>query len=262
LVDSEAGESFGDSLPGLAPAAPVHLEARGLIRTYGPVRAVDGISFSLGLGELLVVLGPNGAGKTTLLGMLAGTLRPSEGEIFLRGEPRDASSTEWRAELGVLSHLTFLYGTLSARENLEFWGRIYGLEDAADRIQARLAQVDLLPHAERPVREFSRGMRQRLALARTLLHDPALVLLDEPFTGLDLYAAALLREVLERLRDGQRSVVLVTHQLSEGLSLADRVAIQAGGRFVFLGGRGEIPSGEEEGFYRDRVAQAGDGGRR
>jgi len=260
LLDLEEGGADGGSPPS-RPSLPVpHLEARGLIRTYGPVRAVDGISFSLGLGELLVVLGPNGAGKTTLLGMLAGTLRPTEGEILLRGEPRDASSTAWRAELGVLSHLTFLYGTLSARENLTFWAQIYGLSDAEDRIRSRLELVDLAAHAERPVREFSRGMRQRLALARTLLHDPSLVLLDEPFTGLDLYAAALLREVLERLRDGQRSVVLVTHQLSEGLSLADRVAIQAGGRFVFLGRRGEIPIGDEERFYREQVARSGEEG--
>ena len=238
---------------------PSLLEARELARAFGPVRAVDGISFSLELGELLVVLGPNGAGKTTLLGMLGGTLHPTEGEIRFRGELRDSASTSWRGELGVLSHRTFLYPALSARENLRFWGRIYGLTDLDERVEVRLSEVGLEPHGSRMVREFSRGMRQRLALARTLLHDPALVLLDEPFTGLDLHAAALLREVLERLRDGNRSVVLVTHQLLEGLSLADRVAIQARGRFAFLGARGELPQGEEERFYRERVALAEDG---
>jgi heme exporter protein A len=243
-----------------SPPTPPLLEALDLVRTYGPVRAVDGISFHLTLGELLVVLGPNGAGKTTLLGMLAGTLHPTEGEIHFRGELRDASSTAWRGELGVLSHRTFLYGALTARENLRFWGRLHGLTDLGDRVQARLAEVGLESHGDRMVREFSRGMRQRLALARTLLHDPALVLLDEPFTGLDLHAAALLREVLERLRDGNRSVVLVTHQLLEGLSLADRVAIQARGRFVFLGRRDALPTGEEEHFYRERVALAEGGG--
>jgi heme exporter protein A len=236
--------------------SPPFLEARDLARTYGPVRAVDGISFRLGLGEHLVVLGPNGAGKTTLLGMLAGTLHPTEGAIHLRGEPRDPSATDWRGELGVLSHRTSLYGALSARENLRFWGRLYALTDLEERIQAGLAEVGLDPHGDRMVHEFSRGMRQRLALARTLLHDPALVLLDEPFTGLDLHAAALLREVLARLRDGNRSVILVTHQLLEGLSLADRVAIQARGRFVFLGERGQLPAGGEERFYRERVALA------
>jgi heme exporter protein A len=237
-------------------SSPPLLEARELVRTYGPVQAVDGISFRLALGELLVVLGPNGAGKTTLLGMLAGTLRPTRGDILLRGELRDPSATAWRGELGVLSHRTFLYQALSARENLRFWGRLHGVEGLADRVEDRLAEVGLAPHGDRMVREFSRGMRQRLALARTLLHDPALVLLDEPFTGLDLHAATLLREVLERLRDGNRSVVLVTHQLLEGLSLADRVAIQARGRFAFLGTRHELPRGEEERFYRERVALA------
>ncbi len=237
-------------------SSPPLLEARELVRSYGPVQAVDGISFRLALGELLVVLGPNGAGKTTLLGMLAGTLRPTRGDILFRGELRDPSATAWRGELGVLSHRTFLYQALSARENLRFWGRLHGVEGLADRVEDRLAEVGLAPHGDRMVREFSRGMRQRLALARTLLHDPALVLLDEPFTGLDLHAATLLREVLERLRDGNRSVVLVTHQLLEGLSLADRVAIQARGRFAFLGTRQALPRGEEERFYRERVALA------
>ncbi len=236
------------------------LEAVGLARRYGPIRAVDGISFALGEGELLTLLGPNGAGKTTLLGMLGGALRPHEGEILLRGEKRDPAETAWRRELGVLSHKAFLYGALTARENLHFFGQLYALEDLADRVEARLDEVGLRPHAGRRVREFSRGMRQRLALARTLLHDPALVLLDEPFTGLDVHASALLREVLARLKDGRRTVVLVTHSLTEGLALADRVAIQVHGRFAFLGARDEIPRGEEEVFYRAWVEEgAGEG---
>jgi heme exporter protein A len=242
--------------PGGDPSASPLLEALGLVRDYGPVRAVDEVSFQLFSGELLVVFGPNGAGKTTLLGMLAGTLHPTEGEIRFRGRRREASTTAWRSELGVLSHRTFLYNALSARENLRFWGRLHALPDLADRLEDRLGEVGLRAHGDRKVREFSRGMRQRLALARTLLHDPALVLLDEPFTGLDLHAAAVLRGVLERLRDGNRSVVLVTHQLMEGLSLADRVAIQSRGRFVFLGPRHALPAGEEERFYRERVALA------
>ncbi|TVP58860.1 MAG: heme ABC exporter ATP-binding protein CcmA [Gemmatimonadales bacterium] len=237
------------------------LEARGLVRTFGPVRAVDGVSFALTEGEILALFGPNGAGKSTLLRLLAGTLRPSEGEIRLRGEARDASETQWRGDLGVLSHRTALYGALTARENLAFWGRLQDVADLADRIELQLARVGLTPHAERKVGGFSRGMRQRLALARTLLHEPTLVLLDEPFTGLDLHAASLLREVLEELRDGRRTVVLVTHQLLEGLALADRVAIQARGRMVFEGARSDLPEGREEEFYRDQVALAEGSGR-
>ncbi len=232
--------------------APV-LEAQGLARRYGPIHAVRDVSFAVDEGELLSVFGPNGAGKTTLLGMLAGALRPHAGEIRFRGEPRDAARTEWRREIGLLSHRSFLYGPLTARENLVFFGRLYDLEGLDERVAERLERVGLARHANRPVNGFSRGMRQRLALARTLLHDPSLVLLDEPFTGLDVHASGLLREVLGELKDGRRTVVLVTHNLSEGLALADRVAIQVDGRFAFLGGRSEIPPGEEEAFYRRRV---------
>ena len=229
------------------------LEARDLVRTYGPIRAVDGISFTLAEGELLTVLGPNGAGKTTLLGLLGGALRPQAGEIWFRGALRDPALTDWRREIGVLSHRTSLYGALSARENLTFYGRLYGLTGLGERIGTRLAEVGLEGAADRRVREFSRGMRQRLALARTLLHDPSLVFLDEPFTGLDVHASALLRDVLARLKNGRRTVILVTHNLSEGLALADRVAIQNEGRFAFLGGPMEIPRGGEERFYRQTV---------
>lgn len=236
---------------------PPLLEARGLVRTFGPLRAVDGISFSLAPGEVLTVLGPNGAGKTTLLGLLAGTLHPSAGEIRFQGEPLDSTRTEARASLGLLSHRTFVYGPLTARENLVFWARLHGLSDPGGRADAELARVGLAEVAHRPAGGFSRGMRQRLSLARTLLHDPALVLLDEPFTGLDVHAAGLLRQVLQQLRDGARSVILVTHQIAEGVRLADRVGIQARGRFTFLGDVGDLPAGEEERFYREAVEVAG-----
>ena len=229
------------------------LEARGLARRYGPIHAVRDISFAIEEGDLLSVFGPNGAGKTTLLDMLAGALRPHAGEIRFRGEPRDPARIEWRREIGLLSHRSFLYGPLTARENLAFFGRLYDLEGIEERVAERLERVGLTAHADRSVNGFSRGMRQRLAIARTLLHDPSLVLLDEPFTGLDIHASGLLRDVLGQLKDGRRTVVLVTHNLSEGLALADRVAIQVDGRFAFLGARGEIPAGEEEAFYRRQV---------
>jgi heme exporter protein A len=244
------------SPPGGSPPQAPLLEARALRRHFGAVRAVDGISFDIREGEAFTILGPNGAGKTTLLGILAGVLRPTEGEVRFRGQSVRGGETAWRGELGVLSHRTGLYGPLTARENLEFFGRLQGVERLDERVAARLAEVGLDEAADRPVRTFSRGMRQRLALARTLLHEPALVLLDEPFTGLDLHASALLRDVLERLRDGRRTVVLVTHNLSEGLALADRVAIQVRGRFAFEGARSEIPEGDEERFYREHVERA------
>jgi len=253
LEHTPASELSPASKPAPALDSAPFLEARGLSRSFGAVQAVEDVSFSLALGEVLTILGPNGAGKSTLLGLVGGSLRPDAGAIHFRGVPRDPAETAWRREIGVLSHRTFLYGPLTARENLEFYGRLYGVGELTRRIQAGLDEVGLVAHASREVRTFSRGMRQRLALARTLLHDPALVLLDEPFTGLDIHASSLLREVLARLRDGHRTVVLVTHNLAEGLALADRVAIQLRGRFAFLGPRTRLPVGQEERFYRELV---------
>jgi heme exporter protein A len=191
---------------------------------------VDGISFTLPEGSFLSLFGPNGAGKSTLLRLLSGGLRPTSGELRLGGEPLRTREPGWQRRIGVLSHQTFLYGALTARENLRFFGDLYALDDLEDRIRLGLESVGLGSRGDDPVRAYSRGMRQRLALARTLLHEPAVVLLDEPFTGLDAHAAAVLRDVLARLKDGRRTVVMVTHNLSEGLDLAQVVAIQVQGR--------------------------------
>ena len=236
------------------PTRPV-LEASGLVREFGPLRAVDGIGFSLGSGQLMTVFGPNGAGKTTLLRVLSGGLRPSEGEVSLRGQRLKTGDPEWHRRIGVLSHQSFLYGHLTLEENLRFFGTLFGLRDLPSRIPERLAQVGLEERAGSLARTLSRGMRQRLALARTLLHDPEFVLLDEPYTGLDAHAASVLRGVLASLKDGHRTVILVTHNISQGLELADRVAIQVRGRFVFLDERCGIDAGSFEQFYRERVEE-------
>lgn len=208
------------------------LEAEGLVRSFGSATAVDGVDFRLEPGQVLTLFGPNGAGKTTLLRLLSGSLRADAGSLRLDGSALDTRSPEWQARVGVLSHRGFLYAHLTARENLRFYADLYGLTKPGDRIAERLQAVGLDERADHRVRDFSRGMSQRLALARTLLHDPDVVLLDEPWTGLDAHAAAVLRETLEALRDGRRTVVLVTHNLTEGLALADRVAIQVRGRWV------------------------------
>ena len=240
------------SFPGEAEAPPL-LDARGLVREFAGIAAVDGIDVSLPSGGFLVVFGPNGAGKTSLLRMLGGGLRPTRGEVWLGGERIEAGSPRGRERVGVLSHQTFLYGHLTARENLRFYGRLFGLSDLDRRLQHRLGEVGLLERADDLASTFSRGMRQRLGLARTLLHDPDLVLLDEPYTGLDPHAATVLRTVLETLRDGRRTVILVTHNLTQGLELADRVAIQARGRFAWEGRSTDVQARDFEGFYRETV---------
>lgn len=229
------------------------LEAIGVEKTYGPHRAVQRTSFSLAAGEFLAIFGPNGAGKTTLLRMLSGSLRPTRGEIRIGGERVEHGVHGWRGRIGVLSHQTFLYGRLTAAENLRFYGRLYGVDGLEERIGEMLARVGLLERAGDRVHTFSRGMQQRLALARTLLHDPELVLLDEPYTGLDPHAARMLRTVLEQLRDGKRTVVLVTHNLAQGLELADRVVVQAGGRWISDEPRSAIDPVHFEQVYSDRV---------
>ncbi len=240
------------TLPDGAPA----LEARALEKWYGPLPAVRGIDFSLARGEFLTVFGPNGAGKTTLLRILCGAVKPTAGTVRIAGEELGGGDQAWRRRIGILSHQTFLYGGLSAAENLDFYARLHGLPDRRTRVAEALDSIELRSRGGDPVRTFSRGMQQRLALARTLLHDPEVVLLDEPYTGLDPHAAAMLRGVLERLKDGRRTVLLVTHNLSQGLELADRVAVQVGGRWVSDEPRAAVDAAAFERVYTDRVAAA------
>jgi heme exporter protein A len=243
--------------PVLRTAAPVALiEARALEKWYGPHPALRGIDFSLRPGEFLSLFGPNGAGKTTLLRILAGSLRPTRGTVQFAGASTEDEHA-WRRRIGVLSHQTYLYGQLTAEENLRFYGRLYELAGLRDRIEEGLRQVGLLERRGEAVRTFSRGMQQRLALARTLLHEPELVLLDEPYTGLDPHAARILREVLGKLRDGRRTVVLVTHNLAQGLELADRVVVQVAGRWVSDEERAEIDAATFEQLYTARVGGEG-----
>jgi heme exporter protein A len=232
------------------------LAARGLVREYGVVVAVDGIDLDLGPGDFLTVFGPNGAGKTTLLSLVGGRLRPTRGAVAVGGERLDFRETSWRSRIGILSHQSFMYAHLTLEENLRFFGRLFGLKDLDKRIPERLAQVGLGERSDFLVRQLSHGMRQRAALARALLHDPELVLLDEPYTGLDPYAASVLRDVLSSLRDGHRTVVMVTHNLRQGLELANRVAIQVRGRLAWEGAREGIDTDGFERFYH-RVVEDG-----
>jgi heme exporter protein A len=228
--------------------------ARGVEKWYGPLPAVRGIDFTLAPGEFLTVFGPNGAGKTTLLRILCGAVRPTRGEVTVGGD--QVASDAARRRIGLLSHQTFLYPGLSAAENLDFYARLYGLPRRRERVEEALLSVGLQDRRGDRVRTFSRGMQQRLALARTLLHGPGVVLLDEPYTGLDPHAAAMLRTVLERLKDGRTTVVLVTHNLSQGLEQAERVVVQVGGRWVSDEPRAAVDAAAFERVYTDRVAAA------
>lgn len=245
----------------MAPGGGVspQLVAEGLVRAFGPQRAVDGVTFSLPVGQTLALLGPNGAGKTTLLRILSGGLRPSQGEVRLAGDRLDLRHPSWLARVGVLSHQGFLYAHLTARENLAFYADLYGLTHAQQAVDDGLRLVELETRADDLVATFSRGMRQRLALARTLLHNPEVVLLDEPYTGLDAHAAAVLRHVLSTLKNGRRTVILVTHNLTEGLEMADRIAIQVRGRLVLDEPAGAFEPASFHDVYRAVVEAAREG---
>lgn len=182
----------------------------------------------------MTIFGPNGAGKTTLIRILSLLTRASEGRLVLNGAVVDEDSAgALRRDIGVLSHHTFLYGDLTAAENLQFYGRMYDVPGLKARIPEALEEVGLALHFHDPVRQFSRGMQQRLAIARAILHKPSLLFLDEPYTGLDPQGSAVLSRILAGLKNERRTVVMITHNFDEGLSLADQVMILAKGRIAF-----------------------------
>ena len=201
-------------------------------RHFGRRRVLNKVSFQLSAGEIVALLGPNGAGKSTLLSIAATLLDPSSGSV-LYGEGTSASGAELRARIGVLGHELSIYPELSAAENLAFFARAYAVADV-DRAVASALQRAGLDNRDDPVGRFSRGMRQRLALERALLHEPRLVLLDEPFTGLDDAASSALRARLADLRGAGCIVLLATHDLETIDGLADRAVLLRGGRLLSI----------------------------
>jgi len=211
------------------------IRLEGVWKFYGDYAALRDVSLTINAGACCALLGRNGAGKTTLLRILAGLSPFQRGEIRLfREKPR---SEEARRRTGFLGHGIGVYEDLSARENLLFFARIAGAGNAEDTSARWLARVGLEKVAQMPVRQFSRRMRQRLALARTFLHNPRLLLLDEPFTSLDDRAIAMLSELLEEARRSGATIILSTHQLREALSIASHVALVENGRLRYSGER-------------------------
>jgi heme exporter protein A len=215
----------------VSAATPPEVEVHDLARSYGRRRALDGVSFTLRAGDALALFGPNGAGKTTLLRLLAGLLKPTRGTARLEGELLPGTEAT-RGRIGLVSHHSLLYSALTALENVTFAARLYGVpqpEQAARRALERLGVAD---RAATPVRLLSRGLSQRVSIARALVHGPRVVLADEPYTGLDAAGAAALTRVLRELLTQGTALVVVTHQLDEGLALATQAAILLDGRFA------------------------------
>lgn len=217
--------------------------------SYGPTRALDGVDFLARGGEIVAVVGPNGAGKTTLLRALSGERRPDRGEVSLDGSPVSGADPEWRGRVGLVSHRTGLYRKLTVGENLDFFASLHALPDARDAVARALENIGAAALADTRVEALSRGQSQRVALARSLLHDPDILFLDEPFTGLDPAAAATLESTLRARRAAGGVIVLVTHDLRRGLRLADRVVVLRGGHKVHDGETGAASAADLLGFF-------------
>lgn len=210
-----------------------------LSRAFGRRKAVDDVTLSVHAGNTLALFGPNGAGKTTLLRVLAGLLKPTSGSARI-GETKLPGGPVVRRTVGVISHHTLLYEALTARENVEFTARLYGVRDYREATKRALSQMRILDRADSPVRALSRGLRQRVSIARATVHDPQVILADEPYSGLDLLGATALSNLLNDLRKNGATVFLVTHNVDEGLALATHAAIMNRGRLVSLESTGSM----------------------
>jgi heme exporter protein A len=229
------------------------VQLAGVTKRFDRALALRGIDLQLERGRCLGVFGPNGAGKTTLLKIVATLTRPSTGTVLIDGRDVTREAEKIRPLLGVLSHRTFLYGHLTAFENLQFYGRMFGVKPLADRIQEVIQAVGLGDHARQLVRTYSQGMQQRLAIARAILHQPRLLLLDEPYTGLDQHAARHLQHLLQQLRASERTIILSTHNLQRGLELCDDIAILYRGKITYRSSTATLDLQSLEQLYVEHV---------
>jgi heme exporter protein A len=227
---------------------------RKLIKRFGLKTVLRGLDFSVQPGEFVVLLGPNGAGKTTFLRILASLARPTLGEVRVAGYRLPDEAAAVRRRLGVVSHQPLLYGDLSAEENLRFYGKLYSVGGLDARISAVLELVGLTARRRDLVRTFSRGMQQRLAIGRAVLHDPEVMLFDEPHTGLDQDAAAMLDGVLAEVAARGRTVVMTSHDLARAADLGSRFDVLSRGQIVASTAAAHLAANELLGFYRDALA--------
>ncbi len=235
------------------------IEAKNITKVFGLRPVLKGITLTIGQGEFLTLFGPNGAGKTTFLRILSTLSRPTTGQISIAGYPLPGHAQTARSLIGVVSHWPLLYGDLTAEENLRFYAQMYALNGKVrdQRIDDVIRAVGLHKRRLDLVRTFSRGMQQRLAIARAILHDPPVLLLDEPYTGLDQDAAATLDGVLHDVATRGRTVLMTTHNIARGLVRADRVAILSKGRIAYEAPREGLDTTSFAELYSDVTGMAG-----
>jgi heme exporter protein A len=211
----------------------IAVETTALVKTFGNYKALRGIDLSVPSGSTLAVFGPNGAGKTTLIKILASIMRPSSGKIVIDGLELKDNAELLRARLGLVAHQSYLYGGLSAQENLEFYARMYGIENRDKRISEVLELVGMSVRRHDRLVTFSRGMQQRMALARALLHKPSVLLLDEPETGLDQQALGSMWDIIRREETHRRTIIFTSHSFERALGACDDVVILERGRIAY-----------------------------
>ena len=209
------------------------LESENIRKTFGHFTALAGVTLSIRRGEFVTLFGRNGAGKTTFLKVAATLVRPTAGKLRIEGVDIDDNSEEARRHIGFLSHNTYIYRDLNPLENLRFFSRLYGVDGSDERLKSLLDRVGLRRRMNDPVRAFSRGLNQRVGIARVMLHDPSLILLDEPYTGLDANAVETLNAMLDEAHSRGKTVILTTHDLEHGLRASTRAVIIDRGKVVF-----------------------------
>jgi heme exporter protein A len=209
------------------------IEIQKLVKTFGHRVVLRSVDLTINEGDFVTLLGANGAGKTTMLHLVANLSKPTAGDIFINGYRLADSANQLRRFIGLVSHKTLLYDDLTADQNLRFYARMYDVPEATERIETVLNQVGLWGRQNDPVRTYSRGMQQRLAIARAILHNPPILLLDEPDTGLDQHAADMLSDLLTAVGVSQRTILMTTHNWERGLSMGNRVTILGKGKIVY-----------------------------
>jgi heme exporter protein A len=223
-------------------------------KKYSHIEALKELSFSLKKGEFLSIFGANGAGKSTLLKILSAQTKATKGSIFFNGTNIKDLPNDFRQNFGIISHQPFLYENLSAFENLNFYAKLYSVENIEEVVKNILKKVELFKRKDDLVRGYSRGMLQRLSIARALIHNPEIILLDEPYTGLDQHASYLLSNILQEQFENNKTIIMVTHNLQRGYQLSSKIAIMKKGEFVFFDDKEKILEEKLEETYLKLVS--------